>query len=653
MNVALVGNPNCGKTTLFNRLTGNNGHVGNWPGVTVEKKVGKAEKYDVFLTDLPGIYSLSPYSMEERIARNFLLEHPPDGIIHLMDATTMERSLYLAVQVIELGIPTVLAINMADLLSFRGDRIDTQGISDFLGVPVIPVSAKKKENLDLLMETVLHAQTPGQKIPYDSVTQASLNQIKKHLADLPFPDFYAAKLLESDPECLHSFSKQEVRQFEQISKQYEKDSRLHDRELSLAESRYRIAGQLVNRFLHRNPQPPADHSKVIDAVVLHPGIALPLFGTLLFLIFYATFSRFAATLQNGMAYLLNQWLAPCLWSGFTLLGIPEGLRQLITDGVFPGVSSVLSFLPQILILFFFLSLLEDSGYMARAAFLMDGLLQKIGLSGKAFIPMLMGFGCTTPAVMAARTLEKEEDRRITILLTPFLSCSAKLPIYTLFIGTFFEKQQGLVLFCLYLLGLMTAILCGWLLKRTILKGDKAPFVMELPAYRTPSLGNIVRLLWDKIKGFLKKAGTVIVVMNILIWGMENVTMSLQVAATPEESILGSIGRYLTPLFVPLGFGQKEAVIALLCGLMAKESVVSSLAVLYGGNPVHGISGNFTPASACSFMVFCLLYVPCISALATMKKELNSRRWAAFSFCLQMMVAWLFSFLTYRLSCIFF
>ncbi len=653
MNVALVGNPNCGKTTLFNRLTGNNQHVGNWPGVTVEKKTGKVEKYDVFLTDLPGIYSLSPYSMEERISREFLLKETPDGIIHLLDATALERSLYLALQIIELGLPTVVAVNMADLLARQGDTVDYQGISSFLGVPVIPISAKKNDNLDLLMETVLQNRPPKHKIPYDRVTEKYLCQIKQHLGSTPFPDFYAPKLLESDLECLREFSEQEGKQFEEISKQYERESSLHDRELSLADSRYRIAEQMTRSFLRLNLHPPGNISKAIDAVVLNRFLSFPFFALLLFLVFYATFSNIAISLQEGVDFLWNRWITLPFLQYCTLTNAPEWLQNLMTDGVFAGVSSVLSFLPQILILFFFLSLLEDSGYMARAAFIMDGLLQKIGLSGKAFIPMLMGFGCTTPAVMATRTMEKETDRRIAILLTPFLSCGAKLPIYTLFIGTFFEQQRSILLFGLYILGLLTAILCGWLLKQTVLKSDKAPFAMELPDYRMPGLVNTGRLLWDKTRDFLKRAGTIIFAMSVLTWVMGNFNFQLQFTQDPGDSMLSTLGLYLAPLFVPLGFGQKEAVIALLSGLVAKESVVSCLTVLYRGMPQQGIFAHFTPESALSFMVFCLLYVPCVSAFATMTKELNSRRWAAFSFGFQMTVAWFVSFLVYRIGCVFF
>ncbi len=652
MNVALIGNPNCGKTTLFNRLTGNNQHVGNWPGVTVEKKTGKCEKYNVLLTDLPGIYSLSPYSAEERISREFLLKDSPDKIICLLDATTLERSLYLALQVLELGLPTVIAVNMADVLARQGDSIDYQGISDFLGVSVIPISAKKKENLDLLMETLLEADIPKRKVTYDHITRKYLWLIRKKLCDHPFPDFYAPKLLESDPEYLREFSKQEAEQFESISTHYEKETPLHDRVLGIAESRYRIAEHLAHTFLSKSHHVSPGIAEAIDAVALNRFVSLPCFSLLLFLMFYATFSDVSALLQHKIETLWADLITAPFLQYAVATHMPEWIKSLIMDGVFAGVSSVLSFLPPILILFFCLSLLEDSGYMARAAFIMDGLLQKIGLSGKAFIPMLMGFGCTTPAVMATRTIEKETDRRVTVLLTPFLSCSAKLPIYTLFIGSFFIQYRSMLLFFLYLLGLFTAVLCGWLLKRTVLKGEKTPFALELPPYRMPGLGNIAPLMWDKIKSFLKRAGTVIFAMSVVTWVMGNVNFAFQLTQDPTNSMLGKLGHYLSPIFLPLGFGQKEAVIALISGLVAKESVVSCLTVLYHGMPQKGILANFTPASALSFMVFCLLYVPCISAFATMAKELNSRRWALLSFCLQMTAAYLISLTVYRISLVF-
>lgn len=649
MNIALIGNPNCGKTTLFNSLTGSNQYVGNWPGVTVEKKVGQVKKYGVSLVDLPGIYSLSPYSMEEVIARDYILKEKPQGIINILDGTNLERNLYLTLQILELGIPVVTAVNMSDTLKLRGDHIDYDGMEAFLGIPVVPISAKKGINSDLLMEKMLyqrkHFKRPS--ICYPPVTQKYINLIKNKIKEDGFENFFAPKLLESDAHCLKNYTPREIRIFEEISSKYEQESRLHDRELSLADSRYQVVEQISHRFIHRNPNPSKTFAEKADEIVLNRFLAIPIFIGLLFLIFYTTFSGLGTGLQNGMEFLMETLLEQPLSGIIRSNGMPDLVHGLLIGGIFRGISSVLCFLPQILILFFCLSLLEDSGYMARAAFMMDCLLEKIGLSGKAFIPMLMGFGCTTPAVMAARTMENERDRRLTVLLTPFMSCGAKLPIYALFTGVFFQEHRGMVLFSLYFLGMLTAVLCGLFLKSTLFKTSQAPFVMELPPYRMPGLRSTFYLLWDKAKGFLIKAGTIIFSMSVVIWLMQNVSPQLHFIQDGSDSILGRIGSLLAPVLAPLGFGSQEAGIALLSGLIAKESVVSSLTVLYGGNPSLGIASHFTPMGAYSFMVFCLLYVPCVSAFSTMVRELKSKGWVLFSFCLQMAAAYGLTFLIYQ------
>lgn len=651
MKVALIGNPNCGKTTLFNSLTGSNQYVGNWPGVTVEKKIGQVRKYGVSLIDLPGIYSLSPYSIEEGIARDFILGENPDGIINILDGTNPERSLYLTLQVLELGIPTVIAVNMTDALERRGDDIDYSRMETLLNTPVIPISAKKGVHLDLLMEKMLEQRKHFNRpvIRYAPMTQKYIDQIKKELPNKEFVHFLAPKILESDPHCLKGYSPETLCKFEEISCRYEKENRLHDRELALADSRYRAVEHIVHNSVRRNPNPPKTFTEKADEILLNRFLAIPIFIGLLFLIFYATFSGLGTALQGGMEVLTQHLLEKPLSEIIRSNGMPDWVHGLLMDGIYRGVSSVLHFLPQILILFFCLSVLEDSGYMARAAFMMDCLLEKIGLSGKAFIPMLMGFGCTTPAVMAARTMENEKDRRLTVLLTPFMSCGAKLPIYALFTGVFFREHRGVVLFSLYALGMLTAVVCGLFLKNTLFQTSRAPFVMELPSYRIPGLRSTLYLLWDKAKGFLVKAGTIIFSMSVLIWLMQNFNLRLQFTPGGSDSILCRAGSLLVPFFAPLGFGSREAVIALLSGLIAKESVVSSLSVLYGGNPALGIAEHFSPIGAYCFMVFCLLYVPCISAFTTMGRELKSKRWLLFSFCLQMAAAYGVTFLLFQVS----
>lgn len=655
MNVALIGNPNCGKTTLFNSLTGSNQYVGNWPGVTVEKKVGQVRGYGITLVDLPGIYSLSPYSMEEIIARDFILEEHPQGIINILDGTNIERSLYLTLQVVELGIPTVIAVNMADIIEQQGDRIDYQGIAAYFEMPVIPISAKKGDNIDQVMVRLQQQvkQNKRQPISYDSLTQKYVDKIKDKLEDRAYADFLAPKILESDPRSIKSFSIDEIKRFDEISRMYEKENPLHDREMGLAESRYRVVEQIVRRFVHLNRNREITVSDRIDSVVLNRYLAVPIFLALMFLVFYTTFSGAGTALRQGMDFLLVRGIEQPLSWLLETNNAPEWMSSLFLDGIYQGLSSVLSFLPQILILFLCLSMLEDSGYMARAAFMMDCLLEKIGLSGKAFIPMMMGFGCTTPAVMAARTMEHERDRKLTILLTPFMSCGAKLPVYALFTGIFFQEHRGLVLFSLYFGGLLTAVLCGFFLKSTVFRTSRAPFVMELPPYRVPGLRSTAYLIWDKARGFLSKAGTIIFSMSVFIWLLQNFNLQFHFTQEGSESILGNLGNLLAPLLAPLGFGSWEAAVALLSGLIAKESVVSSLNVLYGGNLALEITRNFTPMGAYSFMVFCLLYVPCISAFVTMGRELKSRRWTLFAFCFQMGIAYAATFLVYQTGSFFF
>ncbi len=648
MNVALAGNPNSGKTTLFNHLTGSRQSVGNWPGVTVEKKVGYAERYQITLIDLPGIYSLSPYSIEETLSRNFLLKESPDAIINIIDGTNPERNLYLTLQLMELRIPMVLAINMADVLLKRGTPCDAEGMAEYLGIPAVPISAKEGENLNVLMEKVMaEIKTPHRaKLRYDPLTQRYLSRLRQ------YPewdsDFFAMCVLQGDIPFREFVPPLQRQAFEQLSAAYERESGYPDREIAVAACRYRTAETIVKAFFPSGDPSGGNTTRKLDSILLHPIYSLPIFCLLLLLMFYCTFSPVSAWMGDGMRHCLTRLIAQPVSLLLLRNNIQPWVHQLLIDGIFTGVSSVLCFLPQLAILFFFLSLLEDSGYMARAAFLMDGILSRIGLSGKAFIPLLMGFGCTTPAVLAARTMEQQKDRKLTVLLTPFMSCSAKLPVYALFVGVFFEKHQWLVLFSLYALGMVTAMLYGFLLRKTVFRIGDAPFLLELPPYRLPHLQTTLRLLWEKTAGFLKKAGSLIFAMSVLLWILQHFTWRFCYTPIMEESILWQLGGSLAPLFAPLGFGSREASVSLLCGLMAKESVVSALTVLYHNSPAQAIATAFTPAGAYSFIVFCLLYPPCISALSVMAKELGSLRWLLCAVCLQYTMAYGISFLFYRI-----
>jgi len=655
--LALVGNPNCGKTTLFNALTGGNQYVGNWPGVTVEKKAGKTLSKRSELIDLPGLYSLSPCSLEEAVARDYLLKEAPDGIINIIDGANLERNCYLTVALLELGIPMVVAVNMMDEVEKKGWRLDCAALGKALGVPVIPVTARRGAGVSALLreaEAAAKEHRSPSPAPHGEAAERALTAMAALCRGEDFPRFSASRLLEGDREALSRLSREKSGEAERIARAYERSDGGR-RDALLADDRYRFIEAVSRRCLKKGGER-AGLSERIDRLALGKYTGLPLFLLLLLGVFALTFGPVGSGLSKEVERLFSQLLAPLCRTALLRAHAPVWCAGL-SEAVLSGVSGVVFFLPQIALLFFCLTLLEDSGYMARTAFLMDRFFKRLGLSGKSFIPMLMGFGCTTPALMAARALPSERDRRMTMLLLPYMSCSARLPIYALFAGTFFPGREGLAVFLLYLLGVLTAILTGALLRKTVFRGETSPFIMELPPYRAPLLSAAVRHVWERCKGFLWKAGTLIVGMSAAIWVLQNLSPDLSLASDPGESLLGQAGNALAPLFAPLGFGSWQAVVALLSGLVSKESVVGTLSVLYAAGDASllpaALQTAFTPASAASFMVFSLLYTPCISAFATMKKEMNSLPWAAASAALSCGTAWLAGFLTYQIFGLFF
>ena len=649
MRVALAGNPNCGKTTIFNALTGSNQYVGNWPGVTVEKKEGTAhlDGRELTVVDLPGIYSLSPYSMEEIVARDFIIQEAPDCIIDIVDATNIERNLYLTVQLLELERPTVVALNFMDEVAQRGDRIDVERLSKELGVPVVPITARTGEGLEELLHTAHRQMHLGFTIEPDDLYDDYTHDIHHRIGEVIHDYAYAAhlpahwsaiKLLEGDEVVERALDlPPEVRdRVRGIAEEYESSSDLGDRETLVADSRYQYIEKVVAASVVKGQQEgKTTLTEKIDRVVTHRVFAIPLFLCTMLVMFVVTFGPFGSWLSDGVGAgidLLGTWLAAALEGA----GVSAVLVSLVCDGIIAGVGGVLTFLPQIALLFLFLSLLEDSGYMSRAAFIMDRALRRFGLSGKAFIPMLMGFGCSVPAIMGARTMENEKDRRMTILLVPFMSCSAKLPVYGLISAAFFGPWAGLVVFGLYVIGMVVGVLSGLFFKKTLFAGEPAPFVLELPPYRLPSLSNVATHVWQKVRGFLVKAGTLILLMSMVLWLLQSFDFSLRMVSDASQSMLGIIGGWIAPVFAPLGFGFWQAAVALLTGLVAKEMVVSSLSMFYGfsltatSGEVAAAMAGFTPLSAFSMLVFILLYVPCVAATSTMFKEMNSPKWACFS-----------------------
>ena len=670
--VALVGNPNCGKTTLFNALTGSNQYVGNWPGVTVEKKEGQAKMDGLEFTvvDLPGIYSLSPYSMEELVARKFIIGEQPDAIIDIVDATNLERNLYLTMQLLELERPVVLAVNFMDEVEKKGDVIDCERRSASLGVPVVPISARDNVNIDKLVQEVHKQMHTGLTVEpddlYDDFTHAIHHRISDLIHDRAYekgiPAHWASiKLLGGDEEVAKDLEldKSTLDKIDAIAREYESASPLGDRETLLADSRYRFVERVVRSSVKKkNTDGVKTVTEKIDAVATHRVWAIPLFLGMMLLVFLITFSGPGAWLSDGIAWFVEEVLCPGVSGWLAALHAPAWFIGLLVDGLISGVGGVLTFLPMIALLFLFLSMLEDSGYMARAAFVMDRTLRHFGLSGKAFIPMLMGFGCTVPAVMGARTMENEKDRRMTILLVPFMSCGARLPIYGLMTAAFFPKYAGLIVFGLYVLGPIVAIISGLILKRSVFQGEPAPFLLELPPYRMPTLHNIWLHVWERVRDFLTRAGTIIAAMSVAVWFLQSFGPNLRMVEDTADSILAMVGGWIAPVFAPMGFGVWQAAVALLTGLIAKEAVVSSMSLFYGFSLTDYaaagtvMAATFSPAAALAFLAFCALYTPCVAAIATIRREMNSRSWTALTLVWQLGVAWLVSFAVYQIAAAF-
>ena len=690
---ALAGNQNSGKTTLFNQLTGSSQHVGNWPGVTVEKKTGAMlhhhhgqqthlglprrfrrahengqavpDKYsDVTIVDLPGIYSLSPYSMEEIVSRNFIVREKPDVVINIVDATNLERNLYLTLQLLQLGRPVVVALNMMDEVRSHGDVIDLAAMEKGLGVPVVAICARKGEGLDELVRRAMDAaenrRTPPKLDICTGAAHKALHAIQ-HLVEQPaqahgMTSRYAAtKLFEGDAPMMEELDLSEDTRhiIEEILAAMEREVGM-ERAAVMADTRYRFIEKLLATCYTRATEEGGSLTDRLDRVLTHPLLAIPVFLLMMLLVFYITFGPIGSWLADGFAALVQQGVN-ALAAALADWGVAGWVRSLLVDGALKGVGSVLSFLPTILLLFLLLSILEDSGYMARAAFLMDKPLRKLGLNGRAFIPMMMGFGCTVPAVMSARSMNNQRDRRFTILLTPFMSCGAKVPIYALFTRAFFDGHQVLVMSAFYLTGVVVAVVVGLILKRTAFHGDAAPFIMELPAYRLPAPRNVARQLWDKASDFLKRAFTVIFLATMVVWFLQHFTFTLSPAPDMAHSMLGVIAGAIAPVFAPAGFGTVEASTAVLTGVMAKESVVSTLSVLAGVDPdsaqmVSALHAVFpTVLQAVSFLTFILLYMPCVAAYAAMRREMESGRLATFAVAGQTVLAWVAATLVFQVG----
>ena len=663
MIFALAGNQNCGKTTLFNALTGSNQHVGNFPGVTVDQKAGVIKGTDHQVVDLPGIYSIRPYTQEEIVTRDFILKSKPDAIINIVDATNMERNLYLTLQLLTLQVPTVIALNMMDELVGNGGSVDVQKMSEALGVPVVPISAAKNQGItelvDTLIDTASRRVTPKVQDfcpegPVHRCIHAVCHIIEDHAQRINIARrFCAMKLIEGEQDFFDvlELSQNEKELIEHTVIEMEHETGL-DRNAALADMRYNFIEKVCSQCVVKAKESKEHRrSMQIDKVLTHRIFAIPLFIAIMGLVFFLTFNVVGAFLSDVMSYAIDG-LTLLADRALTVYGINPVVHSLIIDGIFAGVGSVVSFLPLIVTLFFFLSILEDSGYMARVAFVMDKPLRKIGLSGRSFVPMLVGFGCSVPAIMATRTLSSNRDRKMTILLTPFMSCSAKIPIYTLFAAAFFPGHKLIVMLALYFGGILVGILVALVLKNTAFKGNPVPFVMELPNYRFPSAKSVVLLMWEKAKDFLTRAFTVIFMATVIIWFMQTFDTRLNVVENSADSILAALGRLVSPIFAPLGFGDWRMVTALVSGFTAKEAVVSTFGVILGvsteqlGAALHSL---FTTASAASFLAFCLLYTPCVAAVSTIKTELKSGWKTVGIVFAQCMVAWLAAFLVYHVG----
>lgn len=670
IKIALVGNPNCGKTTLFNQLTGSSQHVGNWPGVTVEKKEGslKFRNVNIDVLDLPGIYSLSPYSSEEVITRNSLIDDNPDVIINIVDATILERNLYLTTQLLELQKPMIIAFNMTDVIEKKGDIIDYNAFRTELNVPIVPISANKgigiKELLDLAVRCAESKSKVSRKNIYDDKIEKVISKIENELA--AEPNFYkmknsvnlrwlAIKIFENDELVI-----KKIKLPKNLSKNIDLYRKMlsipeHvDEQMVIADQRYKYIYALCKSAIKRKHPPEyITLTDRIDKIVTNKFLAVPIFALIMIFIFYITFGPIGSFFRIQFEFFIKDVFGGFILNLLTNLGAAEWSKSLIVGGIIEGVGSVISFLPQVMILFTLLSILEDSGYMARAAFITDKLLRKVGLSGRAFVPLLMGFGCTVPAVLGTRILEKENDKKLTILMIPFMSCSAKMPVYAMFIAALFKEHQVLAISSIYLLGILVAIFTAMVFKKPVLKGETASFIMELPEYRLPTFKNLCLHVGERVKDFIVKAGTILVAATIIIWFLQSFNLNFQMVADRSQSILASIGMGIAPIFSLCGFGDWRASVSLLSGLIAKESVVSTMAVLYGTGGLDGISHviseQFTTISAYAFMVFVLLYTPCVAALSAIHKELKSTKWTIIAVGYQLILAWVASVLVYQIG----
>ncbi|SHK39868.1 ferrous iron transport protein B [Tepidibacter formicigenes] len=664
ITIALAGNPNSGKTTLFNALTGARHHVGNWAGVTVEKKEGKLKhkNREIIAVDLPGTYSLSPYSIEEKIARNYIVEESPDVVVNIVDASNIERNLYLSVQLMELGKPVVIALNMIDVAQSRGYKIDIEKLSKLLGVPVVPIIASKKKGINELLDAVVGISKGDiscnvNPIDYgkniESKIEETINELKSNFKFSKYDlRWLALKVIEEDEEAL-KLVKLDFKDNEEIAVANE-ISLEDDLESIIADRRYNHITSIISKTIKKSKNKGLTTSDKVDKILTNKWLGLPIFGFIMLGVFYFTFDLvgnvFLDMIDVFFAETLSGWAAAAL----TSIGASKWLQSLIVDGIIGGVGGVLVFLPNIACLFLAISLLEDSGYMARVAFIMDKLMRKIGLSGKAFIPMILGFGCNVPAIMGTRTLENEKDRLAAILINPFMSCSARLPVYTLFAAAFFPGNEKFVVFSLYILGIIVAIIVGLIFKKTLFKSDSTPFVMELPPYRIPTLKGTILNVWEKVKGFLFKAGTLIFGASMVLWFILGFNFSGPVDLT--ESIGAGIGRVFAPIFVPLGFGNWQAALSLITGILAKEVVVSNMSIIYGlgeeaasGAFAQTLSGTFTQLTAYAFMVFVLLYTPCVGVIGAIKRETNSWKWTMFSVVYQFGIAWIVAMLVFQVG----
>lgn len=667
MIFALVGNQNCGKTTLFNALTGSNQHIGNFPGVTVDQKIGIIKNAsDCSVVDLPGIYSIRPYSQEEIVTRDFVLNEKPNGIINIIDATNIERNLYLTLQLLELRIPMIIVLNMMDEVRNNGGTVNISQLSKELGVPIIPISAVKNEGISDVIDSIVSiskSKTSPGKIdfcpsgPVHRCIHSVSHIIEDHAMNLDISSrFCATKLIEGDIsfEKRLGLNRNEIELIEHTILEMERETGL-DKNAALADMRYNFIEKICQKTVVK-PQESKEHKRSvkIDEILTNKYLALPIFFLIMFVVFFLTFNVFGKVLSNWLAYGINI-LTKLTDNALTSYKINPVVHSLIIDGIFAGIGSVLSFLPIIVVLFFFLSILEDTGYMARVAFVMDKLLRKICLSGRSFVPMLIGFGCSVPAIMATRTLSSDRDRKMTILLTPYMSCSAKIPIYAVFCAAFFEKYSALVMIVLYVIGIVLGVIVALLLNRTAFRGKPIPFVMELPNYRLPSTKSVLLLMWDKAKDFLERAFTIIFIATIVIWFLQTFDTRFNVVESSENSLLALISQFVTPIFKPLGFGDWRIVTALVSGITAKEAVISTLSILLniGTTDLSGaLSSLFTPLTAFSFLIFTLLYTPCVAAIATIRRELNSTVQTIGVVTFQCLIAWITAFIFFRMGVLF-